>query len=130
MVSLNMFISFQERLFVNCRCKFLEHMKFSRIKMRIKTTQKVLTVFQYPHLIEAITSIDVVAIWLWSSFNHRQNVSHIYRQFICWTSRGTGFLWNLIIKYRVDKSSYSSLNRIFIDDMNNLWLDNSFICHN
>ena len=34
-----------------------------------------------------------------------------------------GFLWSFGILHKVDKVSYSSLNRIYIDDMNELWLD-------
>jgi len=37
-------------------------MEFSSPKMRIKTIQKVFTVFQYPHLIEDTTSIDFVTV--------------------------------------------------------------------
>jgi hypothetical protein len=32
------------------------------------------------------------------------------------------FLWSFGIQYKVDKSSYSSLIRIFIDDTNAIWL--------
>jgi hypothetical protein len=35
-------------------------------------------VFQYPHLIETITWIYLVLIWLYSLFDSSQNVSHIY----------------------------------------------------
>ena len=34
-----------------------------------------------------------------------------------------GFVWSFGILHEVDKVSYSSLSRICIDDMNELWLD-------
>jgi hypothetical protein len=111
MISLNALILFQEKWFVNCRSTFFGQMKFSRIKTRIKTIKKVFTVFQYPHLIEVTTWIDFVTVWLQSSSDCRQNVSHIYSPFLCWS-------WILMkiwySQYKLEYSSYTPLNRILI----------------
>ena len=55
-----------------------------KLKMRIKSIQKILAVLQYPHLIEASTWIDFVTVWLHSLFDSSQNVSHMYTKLLCW----------------------------------------------
>ena len=65
-----------------------------KIKTRIKSIQKILAVFQYPHLIEAITRIYFLPY---------------------------GFLWSFVIQYKLEKSSCSLLSRVFNDEINDLW---------
>ena len=52
MLSLNPFMHFQEEWFVNCWSNFFGQMNISRIKTRFTIIQKLLRVFQYPHLIK------------------------------------------------------------------------------
>ena len=67
MLSLNPFMHFQEEWFVNCWSNVFGQMNFSRIKTRFKIIQKLLRVFQYPHLIkdefEGTKGVTKIRIW-------------------------------------------------------------------
>ena len=127
MNSLNVYIHFSEEIVSklyqwNCWTDTI-----FKLKTRIKSIQKILSVFQYPHLIEANTLIDFVPVWLYSLFDSSQNVSHIYKQLLCWKVEApvvffsvNGFLWSFVIQYQLEKSSFSLLTRIFNDEMHDL----------
>jgi hypothetical protein len=60
MNSLNVYIHFSEEIVSKLyQCNFWTDTIF-KLKTRIKSIQKILSVFQYPHLIEATTLIDCV----------------------------------------------------------------------
>jgi hypothetical protein len=54
-ISLNVFIHFSEEIVSKLHQSIYWTDTIFKIKTRIKSIQKILTVFQYPHLIEAIT---------------------------------------------------------------------------
>jgi hypothetical protein len=89
MNSLNVFIHFSEEIVSKLYQTIYWTDTIFKLKTRIKSIQKILTVFQYPHLIEAITWIDFVPVWLYSLFDRSQNVSHMYEKLLCWKSRST-----------------------------------------
>ena len=89
MNSLNVFIHFSKEIVSKLyQWNFWTDTIF-KLKTRIKSIQKILSVFQYPHLIEATTLIGSVPVLLCSLFDSSQNVSHIYKQLLCWKSRST-----------------------------------------
>ena len=55
MNSLNMFIHFSDEIFSKLSQSIYWTDTIFKLKTRIKSIQKIITVFQYPHLIEAIT---------------------------------------------------------------------------
>jgi hypothetical protein len=95
-----------------------------KLKTRIKSIQKILSVFQYSHLIEATTLIDFVSVWLYSLFDSSQNVSHIYKQILCWKSRSTCSIvfciW-ILVKFCYSISSRKVI--IFLVNQNIQWWD-------
>ena len=89
MNSLNVFIHLSEEIVSKLyQWNFWTDTIF-KLKTRIKSIQKILSVFQYPYLIEATTLIYFVPVWMYSLFDSSQNVSHIYKQLLCWKSRST-----------------------------------------
>jgi hypothetical protein len=124
MNSLNVYIHFSEEIVSKLyQWNFWTDTIF-KLKTRIKSIQKILSVFQYPHLIEATTLIDSVPVWLCSLFDSSQNVSHIYKQLLFWKSRSTCSIifciWILV------KFCYSISTRkviIFLVNQNIQWWD-------
>ena len=124
MNSFNVFIHFSEEIVSKLyQWNFWTDTIF-KLKTRIKSIQKILSVFQYSHLIEATTLIDFVSVWLYSLFDSSQNVSHIYKQILCWKSRSTCSIvfciWILV------KFCYSISTRkviIFLLNQNIQWWD-------
>ena len=99
-----------------------------RTRTRNKIIQKVFRVYQYPHLIEVTTWIYFITVWLSPIFDCRQNFVTVIDSYIVEQVEEPaiylslyGFLWSLSIQYKEDKSLYSSLIGIFIDDMNDPW---------
>ena len=128
MNSLNVFIHFSEEIVSKLyQWNFWTDTIF-KLKTRIKSIQKILSVFQYPHLIEATTLIYFVPVWRYSLFDSSQNVSHIYKNYFVEKGEAPvvffsvyGFLWSFVIQYQLEKSSFSLLTRIFNDEIYDLW---------
>jgi hypothetical protein len=73
-------------------------------------------------LIEATTLIDFVPLWLYSLFDSSQNVSHIYKQLLCWksrTARSIVFCIWILVKFCYSISSRKVI--IFLANQNIQW---------
>ena len=84
----------------------------------------IVTVLQYPHMIEAITCIYFVPVWLHSLFHSSQNVSHINKQLLCWKSKSTCSV--IFSKWNIVKFCYSINTRkviMFLVKQNIQWWD-------
>ena len=64
----------------------------------------------------SLTADKMLIIFIYSCF-----VEQVEDPAICFSQYG--LFWSFGFLHKVDKVSYSSLSRIFIDDMNTLWLD-------
>jgi hypothetical protein len=128
MNSLSVFIHFSEQIVSKLyQWNFWTDTIF-KLKTRIKSIQKILSVFQYPHLIEATTLIYFVPVWMYSLFDSSQNVSHIYKQLLCWKSRSTCSI--LFCIWFLVKFCYSISTRkviIFLVNQNIQWWDLWFV---
>jgi hypothetical protein len=128
MNSLNVFIHVSEEMISKLYQSIYWTDTIFKLKTRIKSIQKILAVFQYPHLIEAITWIDFLPVWLYSLHESSQTVSDMYKKlfvekgeaFVVFFSE-YGFLWSFVIQYKLEKSSCSLLSRVFNDEINDLW---------
>ena len=132
MNSLNVYIHFSEEILSKLYQWHFWTNTIFKLKMRIKSIQKILSVFQYPHLIEATMLIDVVPVWMYSAFDSSQNVSHIYKQLLCWKSRSACSIvfciW-ILVKFCYSISTRKVL--MFLLKRNIQWWDNdlwSAIC--
>ena len=123
-----MFIHFSEEIVSKLYQSIYWTDTIFKLKTRIKSIQKILAVFQYPHLIEAITWIDFVPVWLYSLIESSQNVIHMYKKLLCWKGEALivffsvyGFFWSFVLQYKLEKSLCSLLSRVFNDEINDLW---------
>jgi hypothetical protein len=75
-------------------------------------------------MIEAITWIDFVPVWLHSLFHSSQIVSNIYKQLLCWKSRSTySVIFSIWIRVKLCYSIYTTKVIIFFAKQNIQWWD-------
>jgi hypothetical protein len=128
MNSLNVFIHFSEEIVYKLYQSIYWTDTIFKLKTRIKSIQKILAVFQYPHLIEAITWIDFVPVWLYSLIETSKMSAICIQNYFVEKGEALivffsvyGFLWSFVIQYKLEKSSCSLLSRVFDDEINDLW---------
>ena len=114
---------FTRNSFQSVDVNILNRYKFQEYKRKFKLSRGIHWLNLLPEYIfpqyegnPSFTADKTLIIFIYSCFVEQVEDPAIYfSQY--------GFLWSFGILHKVDKVSYSSLSRICIDDMNELWLD-------